>query len=506
MARPAAGGRASGRRRSATAAEKSRRRVSGVRRTTRWRVAHRRRPALGHDLPPAQAVDRHVERRSRVDDGAGPVVAHAADGGAGGLDGGIQTAARDRRNAARGRNGNIHVPVTHIHNLPTSQDEATRRLGDRRRERYRQSNHRTPGEGRIFCPRRRPEARPDGPGESFAADLTTREGNQAAVDAALERFGRLDAIVPNAGFQHVSPVAEFPEDRWDALLSLLLTSPFLLSKYAWPALRRVGDGRIVVIASAHALAASPFKAGYVSAKHGALGLVKTLALEGAPDGILATAVCPGFVRTPLVEAQIADQAKAHGPPGGGGPREGHRRAARGEAPHRARGGRRRGRVPARPGREVVHRRAGDDGHGLDRALSHDEEPGPGPGLSHSAWVSPSLRRRVLLEKLATRRDVDLGQLAGEAGLGVDDGRDPLDVGLLGDLLLVVGDRLQGLLVGVEVGAAGLLAGGEDPLVEVADALGGLVDGVLFSVAVAISGSSSGLFSLAAVSSLADYIG
>jgi 3-hydroxybutyrate dehydrogenase len=154
----------------------------------------------------------------------------------------------------------------------------------------------------------------DGPGEPFAADLTTREGNKAAVDAALERFGRIDAIVPNAGFQHVAPVAEFPEDRWDALLSILLTSPFLLAKYAWPALKDSGDGRIVVIASAHALAASPFKAGYVSAKHGALGLVKTLALEGAEHGILATAVCPGFVRTPLVEAQIADQAKAHGLP------------------------------------------------------------------------------------------------------------------------------------------------------------------------------------------------
>ena len=154
----------------------------------------------------------------------------------------------------------------------------------------------------------------DGPGEPFAADLTTREGNKAAVDAAVERFGRLDAIVPNAGFQHVSPVADFPEDRWDALLAILLTSPFLLAKYAWEPLKASGDGRIVVIASAHALAASPFKAGYVSAKHGAMGLVKTLALEGAEHGILATAVCPGFVRTPLVEAQIADQAKAHNLP------------------------------------------------------------------------------------------------------------------------------------------------------------------------------------------------
>jgi 3-hydroxybutyrate dehydrogenase len=156
------------------------------------------------------------------------------------------------------------------------------------------------------------EPDPHGPGEPVAADLTTREGNRAAVDAALERHGRLDAIVPNAGFQHVAPVAEFPEERWDALLALLLTSPFLLAKYAWEALRASGDGRIVVVASAHSLTASPFKAGYVSAKHGVLGLVKTLALEGAADGILASAVCPAYVRTPLVETQVADQARAHG--------------------------------------------------------------------------------------------------------------------------------------------------------------------------------------------------
>jgi 3-hydroxybutyrate dehydrogenase len=146
------------------------------------------------------------------------------------------------------------------------------------------------------------------------ADLTTREGNRAVVDAALERHGRLDAVVANAGFQHVAPVAEFPEDRWDALIALLLTSPFLLAKYAWGALAASGDARFCVIASAHALAASPFKAGYVSAKHGVLGLVKTLALEGASVGISASAVCPAYVRTPLVEAQIAGQARAHGLP------------------------------------------------------------------------------------------------------------------------------------------------------------------------------------------------
>jgi len=146
------------------------------------------------------------------------------------------------------------------------------------------------------------------------ADLTTREGNRAVVGRALERFGRLDAIVPNAGFQHVSPVAEFPEDRWDALVAILLTSPFLLARYAWGALSASGSGRIVVVASAHSLVASPFKAGYVAAKHGVLGLVKVLALEGGPVGIQASAVCPGFVRTPLVEAQISDQAEAHGLP------------------------------------------------------------------------------------------------------------------------------------------------------------------------------------------------
>ena len=152
----------------------------------------------------------------------------------------------------------------------------------------------------------------DGPGTPHAADLTTREGNRGAVDAAIEAFGRLDSVVPNAGFQHVAPVAEFPEDRWDGLIAVLLTSPFLLARYGWEHLARSGDGRFVAIASAHSLVASPYKAGYVSAKHGVLGLVRTIALEGAEHGIQASAVCPGFVRTPLVEKQIPDQAKAHG--------------------------------------------------------------------------------------------------------------------------------------------------------------------------------------------------
>ena len=144
----------------------------------------------------------------------------------------------------------------------------------------------------------------DGPGVPFAADLTTREGNRDAVAKALDEFGRLDAVIPNAGFQHLAPVDEFPEDTWDGILSLLLTSPFLLARAAWPALRDSGDGRFVAIASVHGLVASPYKAAYVSAKHGVVGLVKTLALEGAEHGILATAVCPGYVRTPLVERQV----------------------------------------------------------------------------------------------------------------------------------------------------------------------------------------------------------
>jgi 3-hydroxybutyrate dehydrogenase len=143
-------------------------------------------------------------------------------------------------------------------------------------------------------------------------DLATREGNRAVVEAALARFGRLDAVVANAGFQHVAPVEEFPEDEWDRLLAVLLTSPFLLARYAWPSLRDSADGRFLAVASVHGLVASRFKAGYVAAKHGVLGLVKTLALEGASDGISAAALCPGFVRTPLVEAQIAAQAQAHG--------------------------------------------------------------------------------------------------------------------------------------------------------------------------------------------------
>lgn len=153
---------------------------------------------------------------------------------------------------------------------------------------------------------------PNRPGVSFTADLTTVEGNRNSIAEAVERFEGLDLLVPCAGFQYVAAIEEFPEDRWDALVGVLLTSPFLLAKYAWPYLKEAGNGQVIVVASVHGLVASPFKAGYVSAKHGVVGLTKVLALEGAEHGIRAVALCPGYVRTPLVEGQIPAQANTHG--------------------------------------------------------------------------------------------------------------------------------------------------------------------------------------------------
>jgi 3-hydroxybutyrate dehydrogenase len=155
---------------------------------------------------------------------------------------------------------------------------------------------------------------PEGPGTPFEADLTDAGANQASVTAALDKFGRLDVVVANAGIQHVSPIEEFPVERWNTIVALLLTSPFLLAKYSWPALKDSGAGRFIAVASVHGLVASPYKIAYVSAKHGVVGLCRTLALEGAEHGITANAVCPAYVRTPLVEKQIADQARAHGLP------------------------------------------------------------------------------------------------------------------------------------------------------------------------------------------------
>jgi len=148
-------------------------------------------------------------------------------------------------------------------------------------------------------------------GTFVAADLSTRAGCKALVDAALKAHGGVHVLVNNAGYQHVAPIEEFPEDQWDRIISLMLTAPFLLTRYCWPSMKQQKWGRVVNIASIHALVASPFKAAYISAKHGLVGLTRTAALEGGEFGITANAICPAYVRTPLVDAQIADQAKAN---------------------------------------------------------------------------------------------------------------------------------------------------------------------------------------------------
>jgi 3-hydroxybutyrate dehydrogenase len=144
-----------------------------------------------------------------------------------------------------------------------------------------------------------------------AADLTSRNGCRNLVDQALKACGTVHVLVNNAGFQHVSPIEDFPEEQWERMLALMLTAPFLLTRYCWPAMKQRKWGRVVNIASIHALVASPFKIGYVSAKHGLIGLTRTAALEGGEHGITVNAICPAYVRTPLVDSQIADQAKAN---------------------------------------------------------------------------------------------------------------------------------------------------------------------------------------------------
>lgn len=146
----------------------------------------------------------------------------------------------------------------------------------------------------------------------FLADLTDGEACKAAVAEAIKRFGRVDILVNNAGIQHVSPIEEFAEAKWRQIIDLMLTAPFLLTQAAWPSMRENGWGRIINIASVHAQVASPGKSAYISAKHGMIGFTKTAALEGGSQGITANAICPAYVKTPLVDNQIADQARMHG--------------------------------------------------------------------------------------------------------------------------------------------------------------------------------------------------
>lgn len=146
----------------------------------------------------------------------------------------------------------------------------------------------------------------------FAVDLSKRVGCKGLVDYALGKYGRVDILVNVAGVQTVSPIDEFPEDRWDFIISLMLTAPFYLTKYVWPSMKKSGWGRIINLSSIHGLVASEYKVAYVSAKHGLMGLTKTTGLEGGPLGITVNAICPAYVRTPLVDNQISDQAKSHG--------------------------------------------------------------------------------------------------------------------------------------------------------------------------------------------------
>jgi 3-hydroxybutyrate dehydrogenase len=144
------------------------------------------------------------------------------------------------------------------------------------------------------------------------ADMTKPDQIGAMFRAAEDAFGAVDVIVNNAGIQHVAPIEEFPPEKWDAIIAINLSSAFHLTRAAIPGMKQRKWGRVINLCSAHGLVASPFKSAYVAAKHGIIGLTKTVALEVAEHGITANAICPGYVLTPLVEAQIPDQAKARG--------------------------------------------------------------------------------------------------------------------------------------------------------------------------------------------------
>ncbi len=144
------------------------------------------------------------------------------------------------------------------------------------------------------------------------ADLALRKDCKNVVDFTIEKFGRVDILVNVAGLQHISPIEDFSEDTWDYMMKVMVTAPFLLSKYCWPSMKAQNWGRIIHINSIHGLVASEFKSAYITAKHGLTGLTKVSALEGGPFGITVNSICPAYVKTPLVDKQIAKQAEVHG--------------------------------------------------------------------------------------------------------------------------------------------------------------------------------------------------
>src|SRR5262249_56786739 len=141
------------------------------------------------------------------------------------------------------------------------------------------------------------------------AEVATAEGNRAMVDQALERHGRLDILVLNAGAQAMNPIASSPEADWDRLMNLMVKGPFLAMKFAWPQLTRQPGGRVIVTSSTAGLVGAPYKAAYVAAKHAVVGLVKVAALEGAAAGLTANALAPGGMHTPLADNQIPDHIR-----------------------------------------------------------------------------------------------------------------------------------------------------------------------------------------------------
>ncbi|MEO8269844.1 MAG: 3-hydroxybutyrate dehydrogenase [Aureliella sp.] len=144
------------------------------------------------------------------------------------------------------------------------------------------------------------------------ADLSLAADCQQLVELGLQRFSAIDILINNAGFQHVCALEDFPFEVWQRMLAVMLTAPFLLTKAVWPSMKQNRWGRIVNVGSIHSQVASPNKVGYTSAKHGLIGLTKTAAVEGGPLGITVNAICPSYVRTPLVERQIASQAATLG--------------------------------------------------------------------------------------------------------------------------------------------------------------------------------------------------
>jgi 3-hydroxybutyrate dehydrogenase len=149
-------------------------------------------------------------------------------------------------------------------------------------------------------------------GTFIKADLSDREAVVALARHALEACGRIDILVNNAGFQHVAPVEEFPEETWVKMIQVMLIAAFQLTKHLAPAMKQNKWGRIINMSSLHGIVASPYKSAYIAAKHGLIGLTKTVALELGEFGITANAICPAYVRTPIVDNQIRDQAAAHG--------------------------------------------------------------------------------------------------------------------------------------------------------------------------------------------------